>query len=185
VAKCASVVGPAPLGDGGLDRQRWFDGMVEGNVREFGWALAGEDTLQEELERITPAILASVDSDSKNVLGDDYALSEADAEVASRPDIRSMFAISTREAIGPRLDGMVDDDLAFVEPWGFEPSAITLPTAVWYGPHDRLVPTGHGEWLGDHIPGAEVVVLDGGHFAIYDRLSDLLAWLSDIRPEPY
>jgi pimeloyl-ACP methyl ester carboxylesterase len=80
---------------------------------------------------------------------------------------------------------MVDDDLAFVEPWGFEPSAITLPTAVWYGPHDRLVPTGHGEWLGDHIPGAEVVVLDGGHFAIYDRLSDLLAWLSDIRPEPY
>jgi pimeloyl-ACP methyl ester carboxylesterase len=53
-----------------------------------------------------------------------------------------------------------------------------VPTAVWYGPHDTLVPTGHGEWLSETIPGAETVLLDGGHFAIYDRTAELLAWLT-------
>jgi non-heme chloroperoxidase len=53
-----------------------------------------------------------------------------------------------------------------------------VPVAVWYGPHDTLVPTGHGEWLARTIPGAEVVVLDGGHFAVYERLAELLAWLT-------
>lgn len=178
VVRCASVVGPAPYGDGGLSTDRWFDGMVEGNVKEFNWALAGEDTLRPELERATQELLASIDSDAENALGDDYKLSDEDAAVVRRDDIRGMLAKSTREAIGRSVDGFVDDDLAFTEAWGFDPAAISVPTAVWYGPHDTLVPTGHGEWLSNTIPGASTVVLDGGHFAVYDRMGELLAWLT-------
>ncbi|HEX3979455.1 MAG TPA: hypothetical protein VHW96_24495 [Solirubrobacteraceae bacterium] len=29
------------------------------------------------------------------------------------------------------------------------------------------------------LPGAKVVALDGGHFAVYDRLGELLAWLTE------
>ena len=49
VTRCASVVGPAPLGPGGLSPERYFEGMVEGNVREIHWAMAGEDTLRPEM----------------------------------------------------------------------------------------------------------------------------------------
>lgn len=178
VTRCASVVGPAPFGEGGLPRDAWFEDMVEGNVREFGWALEGEETLRAEIAPEAEQLLASLESDAADALGDDYKLSEQDVAIAQRPEIRTMLALSTREAIGRSLDGLVDDDLAFAAPWGFEPASIRIPTAVWYGQHDTLVPTAHGEFLGRTIPGAEVVILDGGHLAIYDRIGDLLGWLT-------
>jgi pimeloyl-ACP methyl ester carboxylesterase len=178
VTRCASVVGPAPFGPGGLSREEFLEGMVEGNVREFGWALDGEDTLRPELEREAPGLIASLEGDSESPLGEDYSLSSADLEVMRRGEIRAMLAASTREAIGRTVDGFVDDDLAFVGPWGFDVAAITVPVSVWYGPHDTLVPTQHGKWLARTIPGAQVVVLDGGHFAVYERLAELLGWLT-------
>jgi pimeloyl-ACP methyl ester carboxylesterase len=177
VSRCASVVGVAPYGQDGLPAEDWFRDMVEGNVKEFGWALEGEETLRRELEPEVQELLASLDSGSEDALGEDYKLSEQDAEVMQRADIRAMLAASAHEAVGRSIDGLVDDDLAFTEPWGFDPAAITIPTAVWYGPHDTLVPPGHGEWLARTIPGAEVVLLDGGHFAIYERMGELLDWL--------
>lgn len=179
VTRCASVVGPAPFGAGGLSREEFFDGMVEGNVKEFGLALEGEETLRPALEREADELIASLDSDSEQPLGEDYTLSAEDLEVMSRGETRAMLAASVKEGIGRTVDGVVDDDLAFTQPWGFEVSEITVPVAVWYGPHDTLVPTGHGEWLARTIPNAEVVVLDGGHFAIYDRMPELMAWLTD------
>lgn len=178
VTRCASVVGPAPFEDGGLRRDEWFKGMVEGNVKEFGWALEGEATLRRELEPVCQELLDSVDSDSEDALGEDYKLSEADEAIMQRPEIRAMLAASTKEGIGRSIDGAVDDDLAFAAPWGFDLTTISVPAAVWYGPHDTLVPTGHGEFLARTIPDAEVVVLDGGHFAIYDRMGELLSWLA-------
>jgi pimeloyl-ACP methyl ester carboxylesterase len=178
VSRCASVVGPAPFGDGGLAAEQWFDGMVDGNVREFGWALEGEAVLRPELEREAPEIIASLEGASDHPLGADYALSAADMEVIGKPAFRTVMAASVREGIGRSVDGPVDDDLAFASPWGVDVAAITIPVAVWYGPHDTLVPTGHGEWLARTIRGAEVVVLDGGHFAVYARLPELLGWLT-------
>lgn len=182
VTRCASIVGPAPFGPTGLPREQWFDGMVEGNVREFGWALAGEDTLRPELERETAKLLAGFETDAANPLGESYSLSSEDMEVIGRASVRAMLAAAVREGIGSTVDGFVDDDLAFARPWGFDPSAISVPVSVWYGPHDTLVPASHGEWLARTIPGAEVVVLDGGHLAIYDRMSELLAWLAEDLP---
>jgi pimeloyl-ACP methyl ester carboxylesterase len=179
VTRCASVVGPAPFGPGGLSREQWFDDMVEGNVREFGWALAGEETLRPELERETRELLASFQTDADNPLGENYSLSSQDLDVMKQGPIRTMLADSVREGIGRTVDGFVDDDLAFTRQWGFAVSGITVPVAVWYGPHDTLVPTSHGDWLARTVPAADVVVLDGGHFAIYDRMSELLAWLSE------
>ena len=45
VTRAASVAGVAPFGPGGLAREEFFEGMVEGNVREFGWAGAREPLL--------------------------------------------------------------------------------------------------------------------------------------------
>jgi pimeloyl-ACP methyl ester carboxylesterase len=157
--------------------------MVEGNVREFGWALDGESTLRPELKREAAALIASLDSDSESPLGEDYSLSAADLEVMRPGAIRTMLAASFREGIERTVDGFVDDDLGFIRPWGFDVGSITVPVSVWHGPQDTLVPTAHGEWLARTIPGAEVVVLDGGHFAIYERLPELLAWLT-AHPEP-
>jgi len=178
VIRCASIVGPAPHGPGGLERADWLRGMVEGNVREFGWSLAGEDTLRPELERETREMLANLGQDHDNPLGDGYELSPSDMDMMARGGVRQMLDTSFREGCERSVDGFVDDDLAIAMPWGFDVAAITVPVAVWYGTHDTLVPAQHGEWLARAIPDAEVVILDGGHFAIYDRLGELLAWLT-------
>jgi pimeloyl-ACP methyl ester carboxylesterase len=179
VTRCASVVGPAPYGPGGLDRDEWLRGMVEGNVREVDWALAGEDTLRPELEREIDDMLANLGADPENPLGEGYELSASDVEMMARGAIREMLDESFREGVARTVDGFVDDDLSVTTPWGFDVSTITVPVAVWYGEEDTLVPAGHGQWLARAIPNAEVVILGGGHFAVYDRLGELLAWLTE------
>ena len=51
VIRATCVVGIAPLGSPGLERDAWLAGMDPENVKEFGWAEAGEDVLGVELER--------------------------------------------------------------------------------------------------------------------------------------
>jgi pimeloyl-ACP methyl ester carboxylesterase len=153
--------------------------MVQGNVREFEWSLAGEDTLRPELQRETDRMLSALGQDPDHPLGEAYDLSPSDIEMVARSDIHDMLDQSARVGCGETIDGFVDDDLSIVAPWGFAVSAITVPVAVWYGVDDTLVPAPHGEWLARAIPEATVVPLDGGHFAIYDRLGELLSWLTE------
>ena len=81
-------------------------------------------------------------------------------------------------------DSTADDDLAFTRPWGFDPAAITVPTAVWWGSQDVLVPPGHGEWLAATIPGAiPRINHSGGHQADPDKhIQNLYPWLIDGTP---
>ncbi len=178
VTRCASVVGPAPYGPSGLERDDWLRDMAEGNVREFEWTLAGEATLRPELQRDTDELLSGVGIDEEHPFGEGYDLSPSDMEMVARGDIHDMLDESLRVGCSETVDGFVDDDLAMVQPWGFDPARITVPVAVWYGVTDTLVPSAHGEWLARTIPRATVVALDGGHFAIYDRLGELLSWLT-------
>ena len=65
------------------------------------------------------------------------------------------------------MDGWLDDDLAFTRPWGFDLGAITVPTYVWQGSEDLMVPFAHGHWLVDQIPGVTSHLEQGeGHLSI-------------------
>jgi len=179
VTRCASVVGPAPYGPDGLERDEWLRNMVEGNVHEFDWSLAGEDTLRPELQRETDQMLSPAGHDPEHPFGKGYDLSPSDMAMVARTDIKEMLDGSLRVGCAETIDGFVDDDLSIVAPWGFDPAAIAAPVAVWFGVNDTLVPAQHGEWLAQAIPDATVVRLDGGHFATYDRLGELLSWLTE------
>ena len=54
------------------------------------------------------------------------------------------------------LGGMVDDDLAYVAPWGFDPAEVRVPVLVVHGGQDRVVPSSHGRWLAGWSPSAEL-----------------------------
>jgi pimeloyl-ACP methyl ester carboxylesterase len=60
--------------------------------------------------------------------------------------------------------GMVDEYLAFVGPWGFELADIRVPTHVYQGTADTLVPPAWAKVLTDAITGAQLTEYDGeGH----------------------
>ena len=80
------------------------------------------------------------------------------------------------EGNGP--DGLVDDDLAFASPWGFDPASIVAPVLLVQGTADRVVPRAHGEWLAAHLPNAELLLLeDDGHVAVLRAVPDAMDWL--------
>ena len=180
VTRAGCVVGVAPydaLGD------EWFTGMDPMNVKEFGWALEGEDVLQQELAREDAEMRERVARDPSTVLGD-FDLPEADMRVLARADVAAVIRESTSEQSANGVWGWVDDDLAFTRPWGFDPSSITVPTAVWWGVADVLVPPQHGEWIARTVPTAVPRPRsEAGHQADPDHDVVLLnGWLLDGRP---
>jgi pimeloyl-ACP methyl ester carboxylesterase len=123
------------------------------NLKEFEWALAGEDVFTPELEKLQTQFEERVAVDPSTIL-DDFDLSESDREQLARPEAMQVISETAVEQAAHGVGGWVDDGLAFTEPWGFEVSAISVPVLVRYGLTDVLVPPAHGEWLAANVPGA-------------------------------
>ena len=63
--------------------------------------------------------------------------------------------------------GWMDDDLAFVQAFGFKLSEVNKPVLVWQGDDDFMVPRAHSEWLAKHIPTAQLNFVAGhGHISL-------------------
>jgi pimeloyl-ACP methyl ester carboxylesterase len=76
--------------------------------------------------------------------------------------------------------GLIDDDLAYVTPWGAEPEQLTAPTLILHGGRDRVVPASHGEWLASRCPSAELRLSpDDGHISILNSSESALKWLRE------
>jgi pimeloyl-ACP methyl ester carboxylesterase len=167
------IAGVAPYGAEGLD---WMAGMGEENITEFSTVLRGEAPLRdyltgerEHLKDIAPAdIVASLET----------LLPDVDRAVLTG-EFGEDMAASFREAVRNGVDGWLDDDLAFASPWGFSLDEISVPTMIWQGSDDLMVPFAHGQWLAAHLPGASVHLEPGqGHLSIglgaLDRMLDEL-----------
>ena len=177
VLRARCVVGVAPFEADGLD---FYAGMDPQNIKEFGLAEQGEAVLQPELERMAAADLERIAHDPSKVLSDDWELADADRAVLADPRMHTVMGEMMREAYRNGVWGWVDDDLAFLRPWGFDVSEIRVPVEVRYGAEDVLVPAAHGEWLARHVPNAEVTVVDhAGHLADPETTLRLLRTLAD------
>jgi pimeloyl-ACP methyl ester carboxylesterase len=178
ITRTACIVGIAPYD--ALGWEEWTRGMDQMNVKEFGWAVEGEDRLVEELAREAHEMRRRVEVDPSTVLGD-FVLPEADRTILAREDIAQIIRDTTKEQFASGVWGWVDDDLAFTRGWGFDPSTVKVPTAIWWGAEDVLVPPQHGEWLAANVPDRVVRVMTGaGHQADPDNdFSYLSDWLRD------
>jgi pimeloyl-ACP methyl ester carboxylesterase len=75
-------------------------------------------------------------------------------------------------------DGLIDDDLAFAAPWGFDVTQVDAPVLVIQGGQDRVVPPSHADWLLQHCPSAELWLRPrDGHISILDASPVAMDWL--------
>lgn len=155
---CAS--GMAPFQAEGLD---WFAGMAQAGAAELRAAVRGREALQ--------AHLVSTDFDPEQFTPADHA-------ALSGP--WAWFNGVAGEAIRGGLDGMVDDDLAYVAPWGFEPRQVRSPVLFLHGEQDRVAPSSHPRWLARRIDSAELWLRpDDGHISVLNSAESALAWLHE------
>lgn len=173
VARCASVVSPAPFDAEGLD---WLAGMSPGNVEEFTRARAGEAAYRPLVEQLARDAVAAAESGALAV-AEGYQLAESDRAVLAAQARSPDHLFRTKAAYTGGIDGCVDDGLAFTRPWGFNVTSIGVPVSVWYGPEDALCPRAHTDWLLRHIPAAEARELPGGHVLSGPSLQRLYGWL--------
>jgi pimeloyl-ACP methyl ester carboxylesterase len=186
LVRAACVVGVAPLGHPGLEQDAWLEGMDPENVKEFGWALAGEDVLMQELEAEHAKLAAQVAADPASVL-DAFDLSESDRAELTRDERVQIIRESWAEHSVLGVGGWADDDLAHMRPWGFDLERISIPVLVRYGATDVLVPPAHGEWLAAHVPGCVVKVdREAGHLVAdpEEAIAEEVRWLRDGVPPP-
>ena len=173
VAAAATFASIAPYDADGLD---FVAGMGEDNVVELGAAVEGPHKLAPLLEKVFPRLMAADAESLANSLKS--LLSPPDIEIVSDGLAEELIA-STHAGIGERRDGWLDDDLAFVKPWGFDLSSISVPFQLWQGHQDLMVPLAHGEWLAERIPGVDAHLSEeDGHLSIeFRRIAEAHAWL--------
>src|SRR5215468_9243549 len=117
VLSVVSVAGLAPFGAEGLD---WFAGMAASGVASLRAASEGR-AAKERYEA------AGTEYDPEFTAADQAALS----------DEWSWLAAVVRPAVEAGPGGLIDDDLAFVTPWGFDPARIIAPLLLLHGSRDR------------------------------------------------
>jgi pimeloyl-ACP methyl ester carboxylesterase len=168
----AALSSPGPYGAEGLD---FLEGMGELNTQEFDAVLAGTEALEPALRREQEMFSAGPEGLREGML---TILSPVDQE-AFTAEVGDWIYAVMKEGGGERIEGWRDDSLAFVAPWGFEPSDINVPVLVLHGVHDLMAPPAHGRWLAAQIPGAEAEISDAeGHITLYvNRIPEVHAWL--------
>jgi pimeloyl-ACP methyl ester carboxylesterase len=165
----ASLAGVAPFDADGLD---FLAGMGAENVEEFGAAARSREELEAFLNRDAPGLAQITGEDVAAGLGD--LVDDVDRR-ALTGEFAETMASMLRRALSSGIDGWLDDDLAFVKPWGFDLDQITVPVSIWQGAHDRMVPFAHGQWLAAHVPGARVHLYeDEGHISLVQQLPLIL-----------
>ncbi|WP_447001845.1 alpha/beta fold hydrolase [Saccharothrix isguenensis] len=152
-----SVAGVAPYGADGLD---WFAGMAPSGVASLRAAAAGRAAKERfeasgvEFDGFTPADFAALAGDW------------------------SWFDDVVGPALAAGPAASIDDDLAYVNPWGCDPADVSAPVLLLHGGRDRVVPSSHSEWLARRCPTAELrVFAEEGHISVLTFAESALDWL--------
>jgi pimeloyl-ACP methyl ester carboxylesterase len=155
-----SVSGMAPYGAAELD---WFAGMSPVGVASLTAAVEGRAAKE--------AYEASASEEDPGFIPADHAALSGSW---------SWFGSVVGPAVEGGPGGLIDDDLAHVAPWGFDPAQVTVPVLVLHGDRDRMVPSSHGQWLAKRIPSAELRLgPDDGHISVLDSAGAALDWLAE------
>jgi pimeloyl-ACP methyl ester carboxylesterase len=150
----------APFGAEGLD---WFEGFGPAGVAELRAAAAGRGALEKHLARF-----------------DDEPESTPEDEAAVAGEW-SWFIDVVRSTLAGGMGGFIDDDLAGVGVWGFDPADVVAPALFLHGGRDRVVPAAHGEWLARRCPSAELWLCpDDGHISVLNSgATAAMGWLRE------
>ena len=161
---CKGVITLAGVGEYGAADLDFLAGMGPENEEEFGEALKGEAAIFAWMDANAVPFKNVTENDIREALGG--LIGDVDKKALEGP-VADEYATATRKGLAVSFDGWIDDDIAFVQPWGFDLGAITTPVMIWQGDDDFMVPHAHSYWLEKHIPTGKLNFVPGhGHVSL-------------------
>lgn len=158
------VITLAGVGKYGVDDLDFLAGMGPENEIEFGEALKGEAAISAWMEENAGAFKNVTGAEIREAFGG--LISDSDKAVIEG-NFADDMAATMRKGLAVSFDGWIDDDIAFIQDWGFDLSTITKPVLIWQGDQDLMVPHAHSYWLEKHIPTGELNFVPGqGHISL-------------------
>lgn len=162
--RCKGAITLAGVGQYGQPNLDFLAGMGPENIEEFGVALQGESALRTWMEVNAGAMQEVTGADIRAAFGG--LIGEADKAVLEG-SVAEEMAAAMRWGLADGFAGWIDDDLAFVQDWGFNLGEICVPVVIWQGDDDFMVPHAHSRWLAAAIPGSELRFSPGeGHISL-------------------
>ena len=157
VTGVVTLASPAPY----TEAFDWFAGMVDpGGLRA---ARQGREARAAHPDTFDP----------DSFIAADWAALEADWESLGEDAMAAGRA-------GP--DGMIDDDVAYAKPWGFELEAVAAPVFVVQGGLDRVIPRSHADAILRALPAGELWLRPrDGHVSVLSACPVAMDWLLTVR----
>ena len=164
---CIGAISLAGVGEWGRSDLDFLDGMGPENHEEFGAALNGESAIDQWMSANAPSFAAVTGAELIAAFGG--LIGDADKR-ALTAQVANNYASSFRRSLAQGYFGWLDDDLAFVQEFGFSLESISKPVLVWQGDDDFMVPKAHSQWLAKHIPSAKLNFVPGhGHISLVEE----------------
>jgi pimeloyl-ACP methyl ester carboxylesterase len=93
---------------------------------------------------------------------------------------KRLFGVDLRDTLRT-LDGYARDNVAWGGEWDIDPARLEVPTWLWFGELDLMVPPSHGRWYAERIPNSTLVTRSGvGHGStLFEYWDDMLTTLRD------
>ncbi len=165
--RCVAVATVAGVGPWEMDGLAFLADMGEGNEVEFAAAVEGEGPLRALLGPWREDMVSAGPQGTYRAM--ESVLSPPDRAVftgAVAEELHASISLALREGV----DGWLDDDVAFVQPWGFTPADVSVPVHLWQGGQDLMVPPAHGSWLAGRLPACTPHLMpDDGHLTLLLR----------------
>ncbi|WP_037502505.1 alpha/beta fold hydrolase [Solirubrobacter soli] len=153
VTAAVVLASPAPY----TDAFDWFAGMHDPSSLRAG--LAGREARAALPETFDPESFTAAD----------WAVLEAEWA----PLGQDAFAAGQA---GP--DGLIDDEVAFAHPWGFDLGTVAAPVLVVQGGQDRVIPPSHADALLRALPAGELWLRPrDGHVSVLRACPVAMDWI--------
>lgn len=169
VRAASVVVGATPLEEedlGGLiqiNRDAWY-------AAHEGWQ-ALYDLLAPHREKVLADPLAGF----KAVMD---AAPASDKAVMEDPAWQRVLVEDITEAFRPGVEGWVDEGMALIHDWDFDPADVRCSVTWWHGEHDANAPIAAVRRLLSGMSGVDLRVwADAGHLESYHRHDEILGEL--------
>ncbi len=106
-------------------------------------------------------------------------VTRADQDVLGRDEVKANLQAAIREGLRPGIRGALQDLRLFCGPWNLPLDEIDVPTVLWQGSDDTIVPANAAYYLARQLPNCRLdVVQEAGHywgFGQFGRVLDTVA----------